>query len=253
MDPLLSQILISGTGEAVKVMTEKLLSSNWLRGTEESIGIVEQLDNPEVRSKYIEKHVSNALRMRTLHQREHDILLNEIYFPLTIKNIANDDNITINDDCIISHSRILNIIGIAGQGKSTILRKLFQNEINSGNRIPFFLELRRIEKGSILEFFKLTIESLGIDINRKENHVELLLQSGKIVLMLDGFDEVKASSRLEILSQIKELNVRYNCPVIVTSRPETEICRETSINNLMVKELDEESQLGILKVLSTCF
>lgn len=251
MDPLLSQILISGTGEAVKVMTEKLLSSNWLRGTEESIGIVEQLDNPEVRSKYIEKHVSNALRMRTLHQREHDILLNEIYFPLTIKNIANDDNITINDDCIISHSRILNIIGIAGQGKSTILRKLFQNEINSGNRIPFFLELRRIEKGSILEFFKLTIESLGIDINRKENHVELLLQSGKIVLMLDGFDEVKASSRLEILSQIKELNVRYNCPVIVTSRPETEICRETSINNLMVKELDEESQLGILKVLST--
>ena len=108
MDPLLSQILISGTGEAVKVMTEKLLSSNWLRGTEESIGIVEQLDNPEVRSKYIEKHVSNALRMRTLHQREHDILLNEIYFPLTIKNIANDDNITINDDCIISHSRILN-------------------------------------------------------------------------------------------------------------------------------------------------
>ena len=141
MDPLLSQISISGTGEAFKVMTEKLLSSNWLRGTEESIGIVEQLDNPEVRSKYIEKHVSNALRMRTLHQREHDILLNEIYFPLTIKNIANDDNITINDDCIISHSRILNIIGIAGQGKSTILRKLFQNEINSGNRILFFSNL----------------------------------------------------------------------------------------------------------------
>lgn len=250
MDPLLSQILVSGAGEAVKVMTEKLLSSNWLRGTEESIGIVEQLDNPEIRSKYIEKHVSNALRMRTLHQREHDILLNEIYFPLTIKNIANDDNITINDDCIISHSRIVNIIGIAGQGKSTILRKLFQNEINLGNRIPFFLELRRIEKGTILEFFKLTIESLGIDINRKENHIELLLQSGKIVLMLDGFDEVKASSRLEILSQIKELNVRYNCPVIVTSRPETEICRETSISNLMVKELDEASQLGILKVLS---
>ncbi|UUR73257.1 NACHT domain-containing protein [Enterobacter asburiae] len=250
MDPLLSQILVSGAGEAVKVMTEKLLSSNWLRGTEESIGIVEQLDHPEIRSKYIEKHVSNALRMRTLHQREHDILLDEIYFPLTITNIANDDNITINDDCIISHSRIVNIIGIAGQGKSTILRKLFQNEINSGNRIPFFLELRRIEKGTILEFFKLTIESLGIDINRKENHVELLLQSGKIVLMLDGFDEVKASSRLEVLSQIKELNVRYNCPVIVTSRPETEICRETSISNLMVKELDEASQLGILKVLS---
>ncbi|QIX94205.1 NACHT domain-containing NTPase [Cedecea sp. FDAARGOS_727] len=250
MDPLLTQILINGTGEAVKVMTEKLLSSRWLKGTEESMGIVEQLNQPEIRTKYIEKHVSNALRMRTLHQREHDILLNEIYFPLTVINAANSDEFIVNDECILSHSRILNIIGIAGQGKSTILRKLFQNEIRLNNRIPFFLELRRIENGTILDYFKSTLESMGVDINRSNNHVELLLQSGKIILMLDGFDEVKSHARLEILSQITELNIRYNCPAIVTSRPETEVCRETSINNLLVKGLDEESQLGILKVLS---
>ncbi|EPV0705236.1 NACHT domain-containing protein, partial [Klebsiella pneumoniae] len=250
MDPLLNQIVISGTGEAVKVMTEKLLSSRWLKGTEEAIGIIEQLDQPEIRSKYIEKHVSNALRMRTLHQREHDILLDDIYFPLTIVNVSNKDEFIVDNECIITHSRILNIIGIAGQGKSTILRKLFQNEIRLNNRIPFFIELRRIEKGTLIEYFKSTLESLGVDINRTNNHVELLLQSGKIVLMLDGFDEVKANSRYEMLSQITELNIRYNCPVIVTSRPETEVCRETSISNLLVKELDEESQLGILKVLS---
>lgn len=250
MDPLLTQILINGTGEAVKVMTERLLSSKWLKGTEESMGIVEQLNQLEIRTKYIEKHVSNALRMRTLHQREHDILLNDIYFPLTIINAANRDEFIVNDECILSHSRILNIIGIAGQGKSTILRKLFQNEIRLNNRIPFFLELRRIENGTILDYFKSTLESLGVDINRSNNHVELLLQSGKIILMLDGFDEVKSHARHEILSQITELNIRYNCPAIVTSRPETEVCRETSINNLLVKGLDEESQLGILKVLS---
>lgn len=250
MDPLLAQIIVSGTGEAVKVMTDKLLSSRWLKGTEDSIEIIEQFEDPEIRSRYIEKHVSNVLRMRTLHQREHDILLDDIYYPLTIKNIANEDNITVNDECILSHSRILNIVGIAGQGKSTILRKLFQNEIKHGSRIPFFLELRRIENVSILDFLKSTIESLGVDIKYEDNLIELLLQSSKIVLMLDGFDEIKAHLRLEILSQIKDLNVRYNCPVIVTSRPETEICRETSINNLMVQELDEQSQLGILKVIS---
>lgn len=250
MDPLLTQIIVGGTAEAVKVMTEKVLSAKWLKGTEESIGIIEQLHQFEIRNKYIEKHVSNTLRMRTLHQREHDVLLDDIYFPLKIKNAANKDEFTVDGDCIISHSRILNIVGIAGQGKSTILRKLFLNEIKLNNRIPFFLELRRVEKGTLLEFFKLTLESLGIDIHRSENHVELLLQSGKIILMLDGFDEVKANSRLEILSQIKELNIRYNCPILVTSRPETEICRETSVNNLIVKELEAESQLGILKVLS---
>lgn len=250
MDPLLTQIIAGGTGEAVKVMTEKLLSAKWLNGTEESISIIEQFDQLEIRNKYIEKHVSNTLRMRTLHQREHDVLLDEIYYPLTIKNAANNDEFTVDGDCIISHSRILNIVGIAGQGKSTILRKLFLNEIKTNNRIPFFLELRRVEKGTLLEFLKSTLESLGINIHRSENHVEFLLQSGKIILMLDGFDEVKANSRLEILSQIKELNIRYSCPILVTSRPETEICRETSVNNLIVKELEAESQLGILKVLS---
>ncbi|MCF6689023.1 NACHT domain-containing protein [Raoultella terrigena] len=250
MDPLFAQIISSGTGEAVKVMVEKLMSSRWLKGTEDSIGIIEQLERPETRNKYLEKHVSNALRMRTLHQREHDILLDNIYYPLTIRNAANNDEFIVDDGCIISHVRIINIVGIAGQGKSTILRKLFQNEIKLNKRIPFFLELRRIENVTVLDYFKSTLESLGIDINRPDNHVELLLQSGKVILMLDGFDEVKANSRLEILSQIKELNIRYNCPVIVTSRPETEVCRDTSINNLIVKELNEESQLGILNVLS---
>ncbi|MGP7110776.1 hypothetical protein ACTZPG_12895, partial [Klebsiella pneumoniae] len=98
MDPLLNQIVISGTGEAVKVMTEKLLSSRWLKGTEEAIGIIEQLDQPEIRSKYIEKHVSNALRMRTLHQREHDILLDDIYFPLTIVNVSNKDEFIVDNE-----------------------------------------------------------------------------------------------------------------------------------------------------------
>ncbi|MGP1238606.1 NACHT domain protein, partial [Serratia sp. CY37646] len=98
MDPLLSQIIVSGTGEAVKVMVEKLLSSRWLKGTEDSIGIIEQLDQFEIRTKYIEKHVSNALRMRTLHQREHDILLDDIYFPLTIKNAANNDEFIVDDN-----------------------------------------------------------------------------------------------------------------------------------------------------------
>lgn len=250
METLITQMMNTGIIETVKFTVNKILSSISFKGAEDSIEIIEQFNLDEVRDNYIEKHVFNVLRMRTIHKQEHDILLDDIYFPLKIKNAENNDELIVDDEFTLLHPRVLNIVGIAGQGKSTILRKLFQNELRLRKRIPFFLELRRIEKESLLDFFKSALEILGIDIKRSDNHVELLLQSGNIVLMLDGFDEVKANSRSEILYQIKELNLRFNCPIIVTSRPETEICREVSINNLMVKDLDEESQLGILKVLS---
>lgn len=250
MDALAIQLLNSSAGVAVKVLLENLMNATWIKNTEEALDIIEQLQDPEVERKFIEKHMSNALRMRTLHQREHDILLDDIYYPLTLRTASNNDEIIVGDGCTLHHSRIVNIVGVAGQGKSTILRKLFQEEIKKGARIPLFIELRRIENDGLLEFIKKTIESIGVDINRDSNHFELLLQSGKVVLMLDGFDEIKTSFRNEILASIKELNNRYNCSVIVTSRPETEICRETSINNLKVKALDQNAQFGILESLS---
>lgn len=250
MDVLLSQLLTSSTGVAVKVLLENILKSSWLRNTEKARDIIEQLKSDEIQRKFIEKHVSNALRMRTLHQREHDILLDDIYYPLKLNTASHKDEVVVGDGCTLSHLRIINIVGIAGQGKSTILRKLFEEEIKKGLRIPFFIELRRVNDVGLLEYIKRTVEAIGVDINRNSNYFEQLLQSGKIVLMLDGFDEIKNQSRIEMLAAIKELNIRYNCPVIVTSRPETEICRETNVYNLMVKSLDEEAQFGILQSLS---
>ncbi|ELJ8583312.1 NACHT domain-containing protein [Vibrio cholerae] len=185
--------------------------------------------------------------MRTLHSAEADVYLDEIYTPLTLKVQSNEDEIIVDDGVTLSFSRVINIIGIAGQGKSTILRKLFLEELKKGERFPFMLELRRIEGTSIIQYFRQQLKDIGLVFN--DDDVDILLQSKKIVIMLDGYDEVSSTNRHRMLFEITQLKTRYNCDVIVTTRPGTEICSEVDITNLKVEKLKVDDIISILSKL----
>ncbi|MXC43639.1 NACHT domain-containing protein, partial [Escherichia coli] len=80
---------------------------------------------------------------------------------------------------------IVNIVGIAGQGKSTILRKLFSEEIKKSERMPFFIELRRVKNANIIAYLADILNTFGVGCS--EDSLKILLQSQRVVLMLDGF------------------------------------------------------------------
>jgi hypothetical protein len=249
MDALITQLLSSGIGEATKVMVEKLLNSDWISTTRAAKKLLSQMQSPALQQAYLEKHAYAVLRMRTLHNQDYDILLDDIYYPLTIEDKSRDTEFIVNDGAQILSNSVVNIIGIAGQGKSTILRKLFLEEIRKHRRLPFFLELRRIENGDIFQYLQSQLDILGFET--EDNAFEQLLASGKLIIFLDGFDEVKDHLRSSVIQAITEINIRFSCPVIVTSRPDTEICKESGINNLFVKQLTDEDKCGILKKLAT--
>ncbi|WP_429169212.1 NACHT domain-containing protein [Aeromonas rivipollensis] len=248
MDNFSQELMSAGFGEAIKVLTEHLLNSNWSRDKDGGRELLHQFNEEIIREKYLSQHVANVLKIRTLHKSDYDTQLDKIYYPLTLYTASNHDKITVNNGLTIEHRGIVNIIGIAGQGKSTILRKLFSEEIRNGKRIPFFIELRNVEMDDILGSYKTILKNIGFAL--EHDNGEMLLQSGKVVLMLDGFDEVKHDSRIRVMNSIRELNQRYNCPVIVTSRPNTQIHTETGIYNLYIENLILNDKLGILKVLS---
>lgn len=77
--------------------------------------------------------------MRTLHNADYDIFLDDIYYPLTVEVASNKDKVVIKDGVTLPFHGIVNIVGIAGQGKSTILRKLFSEEIKNQNGCLFLL------------------------------------------------------------------------------------------------------------------
>jgi hypothetical protein len=247
VDPFTTKIIQAAVVKSVELMFQKIFSSQWPKDSEDAKEIVHELQNEWPKNKFIEKHVQHTLKMRTLINPNDDVTITDIYHPLTVVTASNGDPISIKDDFILQFSGIANIIGIAGQGKSTILRKLFLEEIKKAERVPFFIELRNVPDGDILTHFKNLLKSLHITVT--DSNVEYLLQSKKIVLLLDGFDEIRQETTVKAIHAILELNKTYGCPLITTSRPHTQICQMPGIKNLMVKKIDLEDKLRILNLI----
>lgn len=246
MEPVTALTMVA-LKQTVTHVTKKILDKPWTHDTEQGKGLLRQLSEDYAAQVYAEKYVSKFMKMRTLHSAEADVYLDEIYTPLTLKVQSNEDEIIVDDGVTLSFSRVINIIGIAGQGKSTILRKLFLEELKKGERFPFMLELRRIEGTSIIQYFRQQLKDIGLVFN--DDDVDILLQSKKIVIMLDGYDEVSSTNRHRMLFEITQLKTRYNCDVIVTTRPGTEICSEVDITNLKVEKLKVDDIISILSKL----
>lgn len=246
-DPFSALILKAAVVKAVEVMLQQVIISQWNKTSEDAKEIILELETEWPQKNYLHKHVQHTLKMRTLINPNDDVTLEDIYYPLTVITASNNDRVVIRDDETLSFSGIINIIGIAGQGKSTILRKLFLEEIKKGKRVPFFIELRNVEDGDILTHFKNILKSLHITVT--DSNVEFLLQSGKVVLLLDGFDEVRQDLTTRTVSSITQLNQTYACPLIITSRPNTEICTSPGINNLKVEDIDLTDKICILNLI----
>lgn len=246
MEPL-TVLTSAALKQAITHLTKKLIDKAWDIGENQGKNILGQLSEDYPATIYTERYVNRFLKMRTLHSAESDVYLNEIYSPLRIVKQGGSEEFIVGDTFTLNFNRTVNIIGIAGQGKSTILRKLFLQEIYKTERFPFFIELRKIEESSILDYLKQQLEDIGLSLI--EGDVEILLQSRKVVLMLDGFDEVTSSRRHRLLNEINQLKTRYNCSVIITSRPGTEICTEIDIINFKVKTLNCNEIISIISKL----
>lgn len=112
------------------------------------------------------------------------------------------------------------IVDSAGMGKSTFARHLIMREIVDSDRIPIFLELRRIGEGTSL------FEALARDLDElhrvfdREAFLSLLAR-GRFLLVLDGLDEVSSATLPSLCQQIEELSTKAEeSAIILTSRPE---------------------------------
>lgn len=247
MEPISTTLTTLALKQAVTHFTKKLLDRNWSNDLIQGKTILEQLNEDSVAERYVDRYVTKNLKMRTLHSAESDVYLDEVYTPLTLRTASNGDELVVDDGFTLEYSKIINIIGIAGQGKSTILRKIFLEEIKCQKKFPFFIELRRIGEEGIIEHLKQNLIDIGLKID--DGSLEILLQSNSIILLLDGFDEVSSSLRAKVLTEITRIRTRFNCSLIVTTRPDTEICHESNISNLRVKRLEIEDIVSIISKL----
>lgn len=250
MDPLVSELIKATVGTATKLLLEQVLSSKWDKKLLGGKKIIEELNKDECYTSFLIKHVSRTLKIRTIQSPESDVYLNEVYHPLKIKevNSSESNQLIVQDGFLIQDSNFINIIGIAGQEKSTILRKIFIEQLKIGEKIPFFIELRKAEKVGVKKYLEMILLDCGIAASEKS--VIELLKSHKVILMLDGFDEINSEYVSTVMDEILSINNQLSTQMITTTRPDTRICNEPNITNYKVEFLSKEDIISIISKLN---
>ena len=191
--------------------------------------------------KYLQRLIRRISGITTIAFPQQILPLTSIYEPLFLTNLHNHPQIRrkrlkkiFDVDTLMDGKNYL-IIDSAGMGKSTFAKHLVLKILDATDKIPIFLELRRISESETL-LQKIASE---IDSTKKEINEELLLrilEQGGFIIVLDGYDEISDQFREEIGKQIFELAIQCEeNSVILTSRPETNL-----------PELPESSHLTII-------
>ena len=174
--------------------------------------------------KRISRKMSSIELVKTIWQVDKEVNLREFYYPARIMIVATPSQID-----QIDRLPGGNIVfqGIPGQGKSIYLRYLCSRELIHGEKLPVFVELRRLQNGQSLRSLLITaLERYGFE-GADEDSLDFLLSSGKLILMLDGFDEISEDNSQKIIFEIEDLIEKHEdrLRVLVTSRPESGIER----------------------------
>ena len=150
----------------------------------------------------LDNKVENIKKVKTIYKGDEAIDLNLFYYPPYINNdkgyikSENIEDISLNNFVIE---------GVAGQGKSILLRYLTYREYKNEKRIPIFIELRKLnEKSDIFNFIKESISSWVFSVSNEL--LSWVLKSEKIILLLDGFDELKEKDVPNVIKDLENIS-----------------------------------------------
>ena len=144
----------------------------------------------------------------------------QIYYPLTITSDEYRTKFS-KPEKEFEKNKYIAITGIAGTGKSTLLKYIFINSIEDGYKIPIYIELRIFNSlNYTLEEF--IYQTINIDQNDKPQ-IEVItseLRKGIFLFLLDGFDEISSDKIQNFRFQLELFIDKYNQnDFVITSRP----------------------------------
>jgi hypothetical protein len=233
-EPLITGVLLEKIVEEIIGGAKKIGSTAFRRWEESRF------------SSKIARRINAIGKVKTLWSQDKELLISEFYYQPKIRI----------DEQVIKASKIsdlpegaLIIEGIAGQGKSILLRSLAFTELksNEGILIPIFLELRTLTSKMGLRDAILKL-LYSYDIDADDQSIEYIFKCGKFSLILDGFDEVESQLINDLLSDVESIVARYpKLRLIITSRPYDEIQKSTFFKKITIEPLKVGDYVEFLK------
>ncbi|AKF48574.1 NACHT domain-containing protein [Pseudomonas fragariae (ex Marin et al. 2024)] len=183
-------------------------------------------------------------KVKTIWSPEAEVSLRSFYFPSKLQTKPTSDEsptlISTDDITFLPPGNIV-IEGIVGQGKSIFMRHLASSALNlsSGILIPVFIELRTItSKRTLSNAVSAFLETISVD--GAQATFDYLADSGKIILLLDGFDEIPSECIGDVIYELGNIQTRNpELKIIISSRPRNHIQNTNGFQVLKLVKLTE--------------
>lgn len=184
------------------------------------------LDNIYTKVRLIEAHV---------YARDFDFIIHEENFKRRVRHRTLSNKIFDAFEVVNKYPK-LNVLGAPGSGKSTLLKKIgltilrdedaFAGE-NGHVSLPILIELKRFREGAIDLKLEIQKEFENAGFPESSEFVEHTLKSGKLLVLLDGLDEVPKSMLDGAITAIRDFSDKYPANRFITS------CRTAFYKNFL--------------------
>lgn len=224
---------------------EQLSASKPKHKAKKGLALLQEIKQSENYNSFINEVYYKHLHIKTMSIKKTNVYIDDIYVDLLLdKENGIEELINLKDGLVYC------VEGIAGQGKSTFMKKLLLNMIKKTDNFPIFIEIRNLKESNIISYISNILSRH--EIKHGDDDIISLLQSGKVPLILDGFDELTTEQRERLNNDIENISIRYNCSIIVSTRPDTEICSSYMVLDRLYKiqHLESESVFKIVEKIS---
>lgn len=147
---------------------------------------------------------------------------------------------------VANKEKYLNILGAPGAGKSTFLKKMGleallpksdNNNFNSKYNhscIPVYIDLKQFKNEEIDLIQIITKEFFYCNFPESDNFILKCLQNGRLLILLDGLDEVPSDKIDQVITHIQDFSNKYKKNRYITS------CRTAFYKNYFTSFYDVE-------------
>lgn len=152
-----------------------------------------------------------------------------------------------------TESKYVIIQGTGGIGKSMLLTHLFLSsaeQINNTNKIPIFLLLKDYKESicGIVDFIWKSVREYDLEV--PQNDIIELLQQKRLVLLLDGLDEIQSTVIDSFNKDLEAFIKSYpGNNIIMTSRPVYSFLSYSKFSLFYIQELSKEQAIELVKKL----
>jgi predicted NACHT family NTPase len=196
------------------------------------------------RTKLLKRYISKEGKLKSANKESFEIMEHFLKENVSVSQVKTE---SIKE--FFKEGNYLTIIGDAGSGKSTLVKYLFIKSVEDKFKIPIKIELRYLNtyEGSLIKYITNEVFKFH-DLGKSDRIIERLLESGKFLFFLDGYDEVSSNVKEKLTKDIDEFVKRYNDNLyLLTSRPFADIELLPLFHNYKIADLSDNEIMKFVK------